>query len=121
MPGKPDLNPVGLYHLKSHVIQTVGIMSGINTWMDIPDRFEPKEIMDQKKAAWMMARGEAQSVSTLSILPDSDTDVEDKNKDWVPLQVEQVKDSCVLKSSKTCIPVFGCPDVRKVVRKTLTK
>ena len=38
--GKPKLNLVGLYHLKSYMLQYFGILKGINSWTGIPTVLE---------------------------------------------------------------------------------
>ena len=35
--GSRDLNPVGLYHLKSYILQVVGVLQQVNTWTGIPE------------------------------------------------------------------------------------
>ena len=56
-PGTSSLNALGHYHIKSYILQYLGVLEGVNSWDGIPDRHEPKEIRDQKKAAWMATHG----------------------------------------------------------------
>ena len=114
--GKSELNPIGLYHLKSFIVQTVGIMQGINDWTGIPDRKEPQAIQDQKKAAWILTHAGAQSNSTLSLVQDSDTDVEDEKVDLVQLREDRIG----FEKGKSCIPVFGCVGAKLVADRSPT-
>ena len=63
--GKADLNLVGLYRLKAHMLQKLGIMAEISSWTGVPTRWEPKEIRNQKRAAWLSTHGKLESNATM--------------------------------------------------------
>ena len=81
--GTPKLNLVGLYHLKSYMLQYFGILKGINSWTGIPTVSEHREMQEMKRAAWLKAHDDTVLVhsqvcghGTHSDL--DDTDVEDE-------------------------------------------
>ena len=81
--GTPKLNLVGLYHLKSYMVQYFGILKGINSWMGIPTVLEHREMQEMKRAAWLRAHDDMVLVQSdvcgSGTHSDSgDTDVEDK-------------------------------------------
>ena len=79
VPGMAKLNPVGLAHLCSYVLQTLGILTGVNTWSGIPVRMEPREIQEEKCRAWLKAQGISTAQDVVGVdHGDSDTDVEDE-------------------------------------------
>ena len=51
-----ELNRSSLYHLRSYVLQELGILTGVNSWDGIPQRQEPVEIQDNKRRAWLQSR-----------------------------------------------------------------
>ena len=91
--GTPKLNLVGLYHLKSYMVQYFGILKGINSWMGIPTVLEHREMQEMKRAAWLRAHDDM-----VLVQPDvcgsgthsdsGDTDVEDKLETGVSLSFE---------------------------------
>ena len=76
MAGTMDLNPVGLYHLRSYVLQELGLVSNINTWDGMQTRAEPVEIQQEKRQAWLKAQGWAKGEDEQE--EQGDTDVEDE-------------------------------------------
>ena len=77
------LNNVGLYHIRSYLLQLVGLMSGINTWDGIPMVMEPKEVQDQKRQAWLATQ---KAEPLVVVETESDTDLEDETRvvySWV--------------------------------------
>ena len=72
--GGPQLNKVGLYHLRSYVLQELGFLHEVNTWEGMSMRHEPREVQEAKRQAWLQtqAASQVQEVET-----ESDTDVED--------------------------------------------
>ena len=76
--GTAQLNPVGLAHLKSYVLQFLGVLKGVNTWSGIPVRAELRHIQYQKCQAWLKAHGVSNARDMLQQDQDEDTDVEDE-------------------------------------------
>ena len=56
--GTPKLNLVGLYHLKSYLLQSLGVLEGINSWTGIPKVREHPEMQAIKRQAWIKAHVE---------------------------------------------------------------
>ena len=74
--GSADLNVLGLYHIRSYVLQELGILSNVNTWDGIPNRWEPTHIQAAKRHAWLLAKQHMDQEDWT--VEDQDTDVEDE-------------------------------------------
>ena len=73
--GKVSLNSNGIYHLRSYVLQELGILSGVNSWDGMSGKAEPVEIQESKRQAWLKTRDAQLEMSQSA---DEDTDVEDE-------------------------------------------
>ena len=82
MVGTPKLNPVGKYHLKSFMLQMAGVLTEVNSWVEMPQVVDHPEMQKQKKQAWVKAREyplqEEETVHSSVSLDDQDTDLEDE-------------------------------------------
>ena len=76
VPGTLQLNAVSKYHLKSYLLQYVGILDGVNTWSHLPLVQEHPDLQYQKKAAWLKAHG----VGSMKVM-EADVMVEDVGMD----------------------------------------
>ena len=94
--GGPQLNGVGLYHLRSYVLQELGILSGVNTWEGMVMRHEPQDVQENKRQAWLMAKNVEVQHDELQL--DEETDLEDE----YPITVvpDSQSDSTVSSSSQ---------------------
>ena len=54
--GTAKLNVNGIYHLRSYLLQELGYLTGVNSWDGVPNRFEPKEIQECKRQAWLRTK-----------------------------------------------------------------
>ena len=106
IPGRPELNDMGVYHLKSFILQHLGVLDGVNSWVDIPEKREPKEIIEQKRAAWLNVYGRLDSVSTILVHDESDsTDVEDEAVDLVSVGTSEGSQSG--QGTGCFVPIFA--------------
>ena len=53
--GKSTLNTNGIYHLRSYILQEVGVLAGVNSWQGMTSKAEPEEIQRDKRQAWLRA------------------------------------------------------------------
>ena len=104
--GGPNLNKVGLYHLRSYVLQELGFLSGVNSWEGLQNKREPEEIQENKRAVWLQTR-EAARVQELD--NSVETDLEDEFPVMVVPDSQSDSPSGRLKSladSSRSIPVY---------------
>ena len=77
--GTPQLNPVGLYHLRSYVLKRLHVLGDdVNSWVGVPLREEPPELQREKKAAWAKAQQFGEMDVQVAVQSDSDTELEDE-------------------------------------------
>ena len=73
---KKQLNMNGLFHLRSYMLQELGILSGVNTWEGVPVRSEPKDVQQGKRQVWLLAQ--KSKMQDQEERQESDTDLEDE-------------------------------------------
>ena len=104
--GKSRLNRLGLYHLRSYILQEMGVLHGVNSWTQIPVKFEPAEVSQAKREAWLKTK-QAEGTEVVVEEEQGDTDVEDE----VPVVVPDSVSDPTTRSSETgegrlSIPVY---------------
>ena len=92
MAGTNELNNVGKFHLKSYVLQRIGVVNKLNDWDGIHVRNELRSVTHQKKLAWNRTQ-RAKMLGNLlhdDVLA-SDTDLEDEGV--IPDEVSVIHES----------------------------
>ena len=105
-PGTRKLNPVGLYHLRSHVLQELGLASNISSWEGMPTRMEPLEIQEDKRRAWLKTQNYEQEQLAMEEEVQGDTDVEDEAQITVVPDSQSERSSDLDSSSAGGVPIF---------------
>ena len=80
--GTPKLNFVGLYHLKSYLLQSLGVLEGINSWTGILKVWEHPEMQAMKKQAWIKAHVEGTGIMEAEMESEG-TDLEEGSNEGV--------------------------------------
>ena len=111
IPGTKDLNVVGLYHLKSYMLQHLKILEEVNVWSGMRTVDEPEEIQREKRTAWQRANHFDSVLPWMGQEDDGDTDVEDEGT--VPHQLHM---KCRYVVSETSV-TSSEQDRRRVVRR----
>ena len=107
--GGPRLNKVGLYQLRSYVLQEIGILTGVNSWDGIPVKRQPEEVQKDLCKAWLKVQSvldQEKELERQELSEGGETEVEDE------FEVTVVPDSCSDQSSSVSsqgglrIPVY---------------
>ena len=102
--GTAKLNKVGLYHLRSYVLQELGFLSAVNSWEGMNLVHEPAEVQQDKRRVWLKTR---QALIEQDNSEQGETDVEDEYPvTAVPDSLSECTDANSDGSSVSKLPVY---------------